>query len=101
MDRIMSTSIFILDQNFNANYVDIIFIWTFCLISPAAVFFLGGGIEHLVRRILLLLFLMERASLRFEPVTLSFLNCKWLKLEFFNQPKIELFECSSLFWLLV
>ena len=48
MDRIMSTSIIIFDQNFNANYVDIMVSEPSVLFPPAAVWG-GGGIEHMVR----------------------------------------------------
>ena len=47
----MSTSIILLDQNFNANYVDIMVFEPFCLISvlfpPAAI----GGIDDMVHSI--------------------------------------------------
>ena len=46
MDRIMSTSIIILDQNFNANYVDIMVFEPSVLFPPAAVW---GKIEHMVQ----------------------------------------------------
>ena len=49
MDRIMSTSIIILDQNFNANYVDIMVFEPSVLFPPAAVW---GGIEHMVRNLI-------------------------------------------------
>ena len=41
MDRIMSTSIIVLDQTFNANYVDIMVFEPSVLFPPAAVW--GGG----------------------------------------------------------
>ena len=47
MDRIMSTSIIILDQNFNANYVDIMVFEPSVLFPPPPQFG-GGGIEHMV-----------------------------------------------------
>ena len=40
----MSTSIIILDQNFNANYVDIM------VFEPSATVWGGGGIEHMVQK---------------------------------------------------
>ena len=46
MDRIMSTSIIILDQNFNANYVDIMLFEPSVLFPPRRSL---GGIEHMVR----------------------------------------------------
>ena len=52
MDRIMSTSIIILDQNFIANYVDIM------VFEPSVLFppppppqFEEGGIEHMVHNL--------------------------------------------------
>ena len=49
MDRIMSTSINVLDQTFNANYVDIMVFEPSVLFPPAAVG--GGGIEHMVQKV--------------------------------------------------
>ena len=48
MDRILSTSIIILDQNFNANYVDIMVFEPSVLFPPAVVW---GGIEHMVQNL--------------------------------------------------
>ena len=45
MDRIMSTSIILLDQNFSANDVDIMVFEPSVLFSPAAVW---GGIDDMV-----------------------------------------------------
>ena len=47
MDRIMSTSIILLDENFNAHDVDII-VFEPSVLSPAAVWG-GGGIDDMVR----------------------------------------------------
>ena len=44
----MSTSIIILDQNFNANYVDIMVFEPSVLFPPPAAVWGGGGIEHMV-----------------------------------------------------
>ena len=46
MDRIMSTSIILLDQNFNANDVDIMAFEPSVLFPLAAVW--GGGIDDMV-----------------------------------------------------
>ena len=48
MDRIMSTSIIILDQNVNANHVDTRVFEPSALFPPAAVWG-GGGVEHMVQ----------------------------------------------------
>ena len=46
----MSTSIILLDQNTNANNVDIMVFEPSLLFPPAAVFFfLGGGVDDTVR----------------------------------------------------
>ena len=48
MDRIMSTTIITLDQNFNANYVDIMVFEPSVLFPPPPPQFGGGAIEHMV-----------------------------------------------------
>ena len=55
MDRIMSTSIIILDQNFNANSVDImVFEPSVLSVLPSVLSYRslggGGGIEHMVQK---------------------------------------------------
>ena len=52
MNRIMSTSISLLDQNFNANDVDIMVFEPSVLFPPAAVWPAGGGgIDDMVKRV--------------------------------------------------
>ena len=48
----MSTSIIILDQNFNANYVDIMVFEPSVLFPPPRRSLGGGEIEHMVRQIM-------------------------------------------------
>ena len=65
IDRIMSTSIILLDQNSNANDVDIMVFEPCVLFSPCGC--LGGGIEHMVQSI----FLIVISTIIFHLATLN------------------------------
>ena len=49
MDRIMSISITLLDQNFSVNDVDIM-VFEPSVLFPPPQFFLGGGVDEMVQK---------------------------------------------------